>query len=66
MLGCLSVGLGDCFVKVCGYDTCVNVIGQCGVIWFMFGEDVGEGDEACVSEGGVHVGGRGLLGEAIG
>ena len=60
------VGTGNGVVEVSGDDTCVNVIDQCGVVGVMLGEIVGEGDEACVGESWVHMGGRGFLGEVVG
>ena len=41
----------------------MNVICKCGVVGVVLGGIVGEGDEACVGEGGVSMGGRGVLGE---
>ena len=49
-----------------GDDACVNVISKCGVVGVVLGRIVGEGDEACVGEGGVSVGGRGVWGEVYG
>ena len=66
VFGCLSVGGSDGFVKVGGNDACVNVISQGSVVGIVLGRIMGEGDETCVCEGEMNVGGRGVLGESFG
>ena len=55
MLDCTAVSLCDGLMEVSGDDACVDVIGQCGGVGVMLRYVVGEGDEACVGEGWMHV-----------